>query len=255
MDRIDLDTKNDDRKKVLAGLIGLSAIGAGAFMYCRYHVGLPHQFLAKTGLGIKNIDVSKNTMQWPLQHVTRVSMEPRTIRFEQPCMSAGMIQFKIPFNIVYAPYDPIVDSEGFINYCTRMENMTPEATDDLVGRQCAGHIRILTAQMDIDEIFSGRDELREKVTNRIREDLRIHGIDLQDINVQELDDIHDDPDNVYFKHRRQRAVQSAVQKMHVDVAEAEKTGKIGVAEQNKFEKSEVSTQNAEALIIQNEQRQ
>ena len=42
-------------------------IGAGLFLATRYKVSKPEQFLVRTGLGIKDMSISRTGIVWPFQ--------------------------------------------------------------------------------------------------------------------------------------------------------------------------------------------
>ncbi len=63
--------------KIIGGLsLGAAVAGGIAFVFMRYKIAKPNEFLVRTGLGIKNIKISKHGLQWPFQRTMMVSMEP-----------------------------------------------------------------------------------------------------------------------------------------------------------------------------------
>lgn len=55
-------------------ILGSSAI----FAYDRYKISTPDEYLVRTGLGIKGMNISKSEMQWPFQEAFKVSIVPKT---------------------------------------------------------------------------------------------------------------------------------------------------------------------------------
>ena len=64
------------KRKIAIEAIGLTAcaIGGGAmFAINRYKVAEPSQYLVRTGLGIKDIKISKTGIHWPFQKYKFIS--------------------------------------------------------------------------------------------------------------------------------------------------------------------------------------
>lgn len=58
----------------------------GGFAVLRYKVSKPDQYIVKTGLGVKDIDISKKTIQWPFQKCQFIEMNPRNYHFDLHAM-------------------------------------------------------------------------------------------------------------------------------------------------------------------------
>lgn len=60
-----------DPNIVVAGGAALAATGAAAgfWVISRVHIAKPNQYIIKTGVGISDVVISKNTVQWPFQKV------------------------------------------------------------------------------------------------------------------------------------------------------------------------------------------
>ena len=60
------ENKNKN-KKILATSLGLlgttAAIGFGAFFYYRYRIAGPSEYIVRTGLGLKDLSVTKKAFQ------------------------------------------------------------------------------------------------------------------------------------------------------------------------------------------------
>jgi len=100
-----------DKLKTSTGVLAATVatglvIGAGAFIASRYHVCAPHQYLSKTGLGIRNISTSKTAVRWPLQMIKYVGMNPRNDKFTVMGMTKGSIDYELPIAVNYSPVDP-----------------------------------------------------------------------------------------------------------------------------------------------------
>lgn len=72
--------------KIALGL-GVAGIGVGSFLARRVIIGNPSEYIVKTGLGIADLSVSKQTIRWPFQTATRINVEPRTFSVDVSAMS------------------------------------------------------------------------------------------------------------------------------------------------------------------------
>lgn len=80
---------------VTAVALGLPlALAAYAAMF--YRVSKPNEYLVRTGLGIRDISVSKKGVQWPLQTYKYVNMNPTNFAFELHAMSTEKMEFVLP---------------------------------------------------------------------------------------------------------------------------------------------------------------
>lgn len=75
--------ENDNSKKLIWSTVaGTSILGVGAFLFSRYKVCNPNQYLVKTGLGIKDINVSKKAFLLPFQKYQFINMNPKSYRID-----------------------------------------------------------------------------------------------------------------------------------------------------------------------------
>ena len=72
--------------KIALGL-GIAGLGLGAFISRRVVIGAPSEYIVKTGLGISDLSVSKQTIRWPFQTAKRINVEPRTFSVDVSAMS------------------------------------------------------------------------------------------------------------------------------------------------------------------------
>ena len=98
-----------------ASVIG-GAIVFGSF---RYKVSNPNQYLVRTGLGIKDIKISKQGFQWPFQKYKFISMEPHNYTFNLSSMSLEKLEFVLPGVFTIGPKDNI---ESITKYVRVLEN-------------------------------------------------------------------------------------------------------------------------------------
>lgn len=70
----------DEQKRALLSKLtfGGAVIGAVGLIASRYKVCRPDQFLVRTGLGIRDMSVTKKAIRWPFQKATFIEMSPIT---------------------------------------------------------------------------------------------------------------------------------------------------------------------------------
>lgn len=214
-------------KYVKWGLQGTFVLGASGFLAYRYKVCRPDQFLVRTGVGIKDMSVTKKAIQWPFQKASFIDMAPMTFDFNLHNMSKEKVEFKLPVVFTIAPIDPWNDLESFKNYARRMEGLDRHGIRDTISGMIEGETRGLTAKMTIEEMFSGKDSFKEIVVDKIDYDLGQLGMQIINANIKEMADYDDK--NKYFEYRKKRAIETANYEAQVEVSSAKKDGEIGVA--------------------------
>lgn len=239
-----------DFKTIAYSTAGLTAVGVGAFIAKRYHVCKPEQFMVRTGLGIKDMAISKHGIQWPFQQFTMINMSPITYKFDLHNMSKEKVEFKLPVVFTVGPQDPRVDLEGFKSYARIMNDLGENELRNTIGGMIEGETRGLTAQMTIEEMFSRKDIFRETVVEKIGSDLGDLGMRIFNGNIQEMTDYNEQ--NKYFEYRKQRAIQTANYQAQVEVAEAKKDGEIGVAAREGEIRKQTAEIERDAKVAENE---
>lgn len=202
---------------------GFVALAAYRFKVCR-----PEEVMVRTGLGIRNMTVSKKGMHWPFQRFNMISMTPRTYQFDLHNMSKGKVEFKLPVVFTVAPINPDADKDGFKRYASYLNSVDDYELHSTIGGVIEGETRGLTARLSVEEMFSGKDKFRKEVVEKIETDLNQIGLTIINANIKEMADYDDK--NRYFEYRKKRAIETANFEAQVDVAEAKRMGEIGVAE-------------------------
>ena len=243
-------------KKILMGTaaVGTTAVaGFGIFIACRYKVCKPHQFLVKTGYGIKSMEISKHSMIWPFQRGSIINMNPITYEFDLHNMSKEKVEFKLPVVFTIGPVDPADNMDGFNSYAKMMNDMTNDEVRRTIGGMIEGETRGQTAQLTIEEMFSQKDIFRETVVKKIDVDLKHLGMRILNANIKEMSDY--DEHNKYFEYRKKRAIETANYEAQVAVAEAKKTGEVGVQQKEGEIRIEKARIEKEAKLEENERNQ
>lgn len=106
-----------------------------------------------------------------------------------------------------------------------------------------GQMRLVIANMDIEELNSDRDKFVSSVYDHVGNELHKIGLDLINVNVT---DIHDESN--YIKALGQEAAAKAINEAKVKVAQEERTGAIGQAEADKEKRTSVAEANSKAEV-------
>jgi len=239
-------------QKVGVGALVVSGCAVG-FIATRYHIAKPHQYLVKTGLGIKQLSISKTTVRWPLQLVNHVDMRPSNYNFRLHNMSKEKVEFSLPINFTIGPMDPLENALGFEYYARRMTDMNEETLSQTILGIVEGETRGLTSVLTVEEMFSAKDRFKDDVVSKIQAHLEPLGLKVYNANIKEMGDY--DANNKYFEYRKQRAIESANYDAQISVSEARKTGEIGVKERQRDTAIAVASLNMETKLVENERQQ
>jgi len=231
----------------------LAAAGLAGFAMYRYKVCHPHEYLVRSGLGIKNVLVTKQGFQWPFQKFNMISMRPRTYEFNLHNMSNEMLEFMLPCAATICPIDPQKDMTGFVRYANYMNESTDEELIKTITSIIKGEVRSLTTTLTANELFTTKEKFKNDVAIKIDKDLNQFGLFLANLSFQDMDDVMEGSE--YFKHRRKKAAESAIQESEIDVAQARKLGKIGVSERDRDARIKTAEFEKEAKLEENKQNQ
>ena len=184
MSQIRKSEKRYSPKWETLGMVGVTLLGAGVAIASRYRVCQPNQYLVKTGLGIKNMSVSRKAIQWPFQKAQFVDMNPKSYHLSLHNMSKEKVPFNLPVVFTVAPYDPIAYPAFFENFATKMTNISPHEMEYTIKSVIHGETRILSADMTIEEMFSDKEKFKAVVGDKIQLDLDQFGIKICNANIE-----------------------------------------------------------------------
>jgi len=214
-----LENCETHKKKIALGLTALGMVGWAA---SRFKVAGPSQYVVRTGLGIKDISVTKKAVQWPFQTVRYISLEPVTFPIEVDAMSAQRIPFRMPSVWSVGPRN---EKSALENYARLLSDKRANGIRETIEGVIQGETRVLTANLDLNKLFSDRDDFKALVVDKINIVISPFGLVVYNANIAELTDL--DSDNQYFSEQKRRALQRVNQEARVDVAEAMRDGVIG----------------------------
>jgi flotillin len=219
-----------------------------------YKVCTSSQFLIKTGAFVKDgIQFGKTAIKFPGQYVSYVDMNPITYEFNIHNMSKEKVEFRLPMVFTVCVINPNESKEGFMNYAVTTHNMEEDDIPRIIGGIVEGETRIFTAGMTIEEMFSDKETFKEKVVKKINNDLFQIGLKIINANIREMADY--DENNKYFVYRKQRAIETANYEAQVAVAEAKKSGELGVNEKERDIRIAKAQYEQDAKLKENERNQ
>ncbi|OAA78645.1 Band 7 protein [Akanthomyces lecanii RCEF 1005] len=243
-----------------------------------YKISAPDEYLAITGMGIKNVKITKATWVWPLQRCTRFSVQPQDYAMDLLAMTKEKLQFALP---VVFTVGPDVNSRG----ANTTAPASGEEQDDLAredrgdalmkyamllsqgddakeGRDekrrhvanivkgiIEGETRVLVSSMTMEEIFTEREMFKKRIFHNIQSELNQFGLRIWNSNVKELKDA---PNSVYFESLSRKAHEGATNQARIDVAEAQLKGNVGESKRRGEQEREIAKIHAETAVQKTE---
>ncbi len=208
--------------QITGGFVGTTGILAATFLALRYKVAGPSEYLVRTGIFISDIDVSKRAFWLPYQTMTKVNLEPTTYHCViEEAMSQERISFNMPTVFTIGPKD---DKECIKNYAKLLQNASSDDLRSKIIGIIQGETRVAAGKIRLDDLFNDRDSFKETLVKSVDSELEQFGLKVYNANIEELRDMKG---NEYFVFLRKRALEGAVNKAKVDVAEQNKIGNVG----------------------------
>ena len=155
-----------------------------------YHITNPDEKLVRTGLFIAKdedghaIEISNSALCLPFQRVHVVDCKPKTYNFHLHNMSKGKVEFELPISVTFAPIH--TDEKLLKTYCRMMLGQGEEERQDQVQDILQGEIRVLTANLTIEEMFSSRKKFHDDVIVHCQKDLKQLGLYIVNMNIEKI---------------------------------------------------------------------
>lgn len=240
----------DFAAKTAKGLVVVAALGAAAaFVLTRYKTSRSNQWLVRTGLNVADMEIAKKFIQWPFQNIQTIDMTPHSFKFSVNAMSREKMEFLFPAVFTIGVKN---DMDSLQKYARLLLVQRFEDTDALIRGIIEGETRTLSANLSIEDIFTGRSAFKNDIVEHVKSQLDQYGLDIYNANIEELKD--SDSSN-YFRSLAQKIKAEAENKAKVEVAEQNKKGNIGAKERESETRQRVSTVEAEAALVENEREQ
>ncbi len=241
-------TRSFSVENVLEIVVPLGILSS-CYSFMNYEISNPNQYLVRTGLGIKDIQISKKCVVLrPLQRVTVVDLTPQNYSFNLQAMSNQKMEFHLPGVFTIGPKD---DSEELKKYCKLMLDLDNNKLIELIKGVIEGETRVLSASMTIDEIFNDRSMFKDLIIKNVQSELDQFGLQIFNANIKELQDT---PGSEYFSFLRQKTRSEAEGLAKVDTAEAKKKADIGQKDREVQTRVQISTLEATAIENENENK-
>jgi len=159
-------------------------------------------------------------------------------------LSKKNIRVNVPSTFTIA-----ISSEPVIlqNAAERLLSMNTQDVEDQARDIIFGQLRLVIANMTIEEINTDRDKFLEEINTNVATELNKLGLDLINVNIKDITD-----ESGYIEAIGRKAAAEAVQKANVDVAIQKKSGDIGVAEANRERLIQVAKQTSRTEIGEKE---
>ena len=147
-------------------------------------------------------------------------------------LSAQNIRVDVPTTITVAIS---TDPEVMQNAAERMLGLTMDDKQNLITDVVYGQMRMVIADMTIEELNSDRDKFLAKVKDNIDTELRKFGLYLMNINISDIRDAAN-----YIVNLGKEAESKALNEAQANIEEQEKLGAIKIANQIKERETKVA---------------
>lgn len=237
---------------IAAPVVGVTALGA-AWLASRYKISAPNQKLVRTGLGIKDILITKTGFQWPFQQAQFIDLKPETITITLHAMSSQKMEFSLPGVFTIGPGTDDDSLEKYCRFVLESESESDPSSDTTRARKLAigiieGETRVLAAGMTMDELFNNRAKFKDQVIANVQEELHKFGLQVYNANIKDLED---SVGSEYFQYMRQKTRAGVEGKARIDIAEAHKIANIGEKERETSTRQAVAELDVQAVMVEN----
>jgi len=226
-------------------------VGLGLFFASRYKVCPTNRLLVISGATnltnehgepMPKVIAGGGTFVWPIiQQYNFLELAPFTLKVAlQDALSAETIRVAVPSAFTLAVGNGSPHKE---NAATRLVGKSEDEIKALAAETIVGTLRQVVAVMSIQEINSNRDDFRRRIETTLVPELTKLGLSLLNVNIQDLRD-----ESGYLDALGKKAGSEATQRALGDVAEAERTGAIRVAEAQREKDVIVAVQRRDQVI-------
>ncbi len=232
-----------------AAILTGAAGGFLAFVAMRYRTSQSNQWLVRTGAGVGDMEIAKKFIQWPFQNIQTVDMTPKSFKLAVNAMSREKMEFNFPAVFTIGPKN---DQDSLQKYARFLLVQEDAATDALIRGIIEGETRTLSANLSIEDIFTGRAAFKTDIVGNVKAQLDQYGLEIYNANIEEL---KDSATSNYFRSLAQKIKAEAENKAKVEVAEQNKKGDIGAKEREAETRQRVAVVEAETALVENGRQQ
>ncbi|KAI0113692.1 hypothetical protein GGR51DRAFT_506262 [Nemania sp. FL0031] len=238
-----------------------------------YKIAAPDEYLAITGMNVKNVLITKAAWVWPFQRCNRFSVQPHDYAMNLQAMTKEKLQFLLPvvftigpdvnsrganarFGADAADHDGDEDrGDALMKYAMLLADSSDKVAnhrgketqylDNIVKGIIEGETRVLVSSMTMEEIFTEREEFKRRIFRNIQGELDQFGLKIYNANVKELKDAEG---STYFQSLSQKAHEGATNQARIDVADAQLRGNVGEADRRGQQERQIAKINAETAV-------
>ncbi|KAK1295876.1 Flotillin-like protein 4 [Acorus calamus] len=211
-----------------------------------YRVAKPSEYLAVTGWGIEDIQITKKAWIFIGQSYTVLDLTPVTHTLEVQATSAEKLPFILPVVFTIGPRN---HKKSLIKYAELMSphDKPSNHITELVKGVIEGETRVLAASMIMEQIFKGINEFKQQVLDKVQQELKKFGLLIYNAYVKQLIDV---PGHMYCSYLGQKTQMEEVNQEMIDLMDAKKKGEIGLTEElNVCSDAKISEDKRETEIV------
>ena len=181
---------------------------------------------------------------WPLiQDYGVLSLEPMITDIDlRGALSKGNIRVAVPATFTFGVS---VNKALLQNAAERLLSRSKNDIISMASDIILGQLRLVIATLSIEEINGDREKFLEQVNINVDSELNKLGLSVINVNIRDITD-----ESGYIDAIGKRAAAEAINKAKVEVAQQEKLGAIGEADQNREKEVQVAQQVAQTAIGQ-----
>lgn len=172
------------------------------------------------------------------QKAVYMSLKPKTIDVPlSGALTNNSIRVDVPAQFtIRIGYQ---EAETLQNAVYNLLESTSEEIEETCSEIILGSLREVVSSMDIEELISDREKFTGLIDKNTNRELKKIGLEIVNVNIRDIQD-----ESGYIQAIGQKASSGAIERAKIDVAEQEKSGAIGVAEN--IREQEVTVQTAES---------
>ena len=237
------------------GLLAALIIVGSILVAVRYKRCPSDKILVISGKTRKNKDGTANFAQcihggakfvWPLiQEYAFLDLTPMAIQVDlRAALSKQNIRVDVPcrFTVGISTEPGIMQNAAERLRCRKINEI-----QDLAREMIMGQMRLVVANMCIEEINNDRDKFLSEITANVETEIKKVGLKLFNVNVTDITD-----ESGYIEALGREAAATAINDARVKVADAERMGAVGEAEAQKEKRVRVAS--AESMAIDGENK-
>lgn len=239
-------TEADKRKLIMYGVAGLATGALGYAVYKRFHYTRANEWLVRSGFGIKNIQISKQCIRWPLQIVEVIDITPSQINIVIPAKTSEKLAIELPMGFSIGPEN---NTDSLYHYASFIMNQDGKNCSALIKGIIEGKARAAAANTAIEEIFRDRENFRLELAKSIGDELKNFGMKVYSSSAIDIND-----HSGYFESLAKTIAAQAENKAKVEVAERKKIGDIGTSQREGETRQQRASIEATTVRTENEKQ-